>query len=77
LAGLGEVLMILGVILMPFVGHQLWWTNVAAARAAEQAASQVQQSWAATVPPAAQEWPRPATPAADQPEVGATFGLIA
>lgn len=69
--------MILGVILMPFVGHQLWWTNVAAARAAEQAASQVQQSWAATVPPAAQEWPRPATPAADQPEVGATFGLIA
>jgi hypothetical protein len=51
LADLGEILMTLGLILMLFVGYQLWWTNVSAARTAEQAASLVQQSWAASTPP--------------------------
>jgi sortase A len=76
LADLGEVLFTLGVILMLFVGYQLWWTNVSAARAAEQVATQVQQSWAAATPKDSPDGPRPATPAAEQPEVGEPFGLM-
>lgn len=76
MADLGEILMTLGAILLLFVAYQLWWTNVSAARAADQAASQVQQSWATSTPPASPSGPRPATPAAEQPEIGTTFGLM-
>jgi sortase A len=76
LADLGEVMITLGAILMLFVAYQLWWTNVSAARAAEQAASGVQQSWASITPQDPPTGPRPATPAAEQPEVGTTFGLV-
>lgn len=76
LADLGEILMTLGVILMLFVGYQLWWTNVAAARAADQVVSQVQQSWAGPTPTEAVASPGPATHAAEQPKVGTAFGLV-
>ena len=73
---LGEVLITIGAVLMLFVAYQLWWTNVSAARAADQAASQVQQSWASTAPQDSPSGPRPATPAAEQPEIGTVFGLM-
>jgi len=76
LADLGEILMTIGVVLLLFVAYQLWWTNVSAARAAEQAASQVQQSWAGGGKQDSEAWPRPATPKAEQPKVGTTFGLM-
>jgi sortase A len=76
LANLGEILMTLGVILMLFVGYQLWWTNVSAAQAAERTATQVQQSWATATPQESPSGPRPATPAAEQPGVGTPFGLV-
>lgn len=76
LADLGELLFTLGLVLLLFVGYQLWWTNVSAARAAEQAATAVQQAWSASTAPEAPSGPRPATPAAEQPLVGTTFGLV-
>jgi sortase A len=66
-----------GLVLLLFVGYQLWWTNVSAARAAQSAASEVQQKWqSAAAQPSTETWPRPATPAAEQPEVGTAFGLM-
>ena len=50
---------------------------MSAARAADRAASQVQQQWAVqgtTSTP--DDGPREATPAAEQPEVGTPFGLV-
>jgi sortase A len=66
-----------GVILLLFVGYQLWWTNYSAAQAAAQASTTIQTQWAAqgTQSPT-EEWPREATPAADQPEIGTPFGLV-
>lgn len=77
LGNVGELLFTLGLVLMLFVGYQLVWSNVSAARAADQAAAQVQQQWSSqgtTSPP--DEGPREATPAAQQPEVGTPFGLM-
>jgi sortase A len=76
LVAFGEILITVGVILLLFVGHQLWWTNVSAARAAEQVATQVQQTWATATPRKSSSGPRPATPAAEQPAVGEPFGLM-
>lgn len=77
LGTVGEVMFTVGLILLLFVGYQLWWTNYSAAQAAEQASSKVQQQWASQEAPGpADEGPREATPAADQPEVGTPFGLI-
>jgi sortase A len=66
-----------GLILLLFVGYQLWWTNYSAAQAAQRASTAVQQQWASQeAPNPTDEGPREATPAADQPEVGTPFGLI-
>lgn len=46
---IGELLITLGVVLLLFVAYQLWWTNVVADRAADQAAIALQESW--TRPP--------------------------
>jgi sortase A len=66
-----------GLVLLLFVAYQLVWTNMSSARAADHAASQVQQQWA-TVGSAStpDDGPREATPAAEQPEVGTPFGLV-
>ena len=41
----GELLITLGVLLLLFVAYQLLWTNVTAQRAADQVASDLQDSW--------------------------------
>ena len=43
---LGELLITLGVLLLLFVAYQLLWTNVTAQRAADQATTELQESWA-------------------------------
>lgn len=42
---LGEILITVGVLLLLYVGYQLWWTNVEAGRAADSAASQLKEAW--------------------------------
>jgi sortase A len=42
---LGEVLITVGVLILLFVAYQLLWTNVTAQRAADVAASDLQDSW--------------------------------
>lgn len=42
---LGELLITVGVLLLLFVAYQLLWTNVTAQRAADQVASDLQDSW--------------------------------
>jgi sortase A len=48
----GELLITAGVLLLLLVAYQLWWTNVQAAQASEQVATELQQSWAEPVPDA-------------------------
>ena len=43
---LGELLITVGVLLLLFVAYQLMWTNVTAQRAADQVATDLQDSWA-------------------------------
>ena len=50
----GEVLVTLGVIFALFVVYQVWWTNVSASAAANQARSQAQSLFAGSDPAA---WP--------------------
>lgn len=77
LGDLGEVLFTLGVVLALFVAYQLAWTNVQAARAADRAATEVQQRWAsAAQDTSTEQWPRPATPEADQPAANDPLGLM-
>ncbi len=47
LRGLGEVLITLGVVLLLFVGYQLWFTTWQANRAAERNVAEIQQAWSA------------------------------
>lgn len=80
----GELLLTLGVVLVLFVVYQLWWTNVAAARAAATASAHIRQQWSAATPTAtpspsttvAPEAPGVPDPEVEQPEVGATIGLM-
>jgi sortase A len=73
----GELIFTLGLVLLLFVGYQLIWTNFSAAQAADSASAQVQQQWAAeSTPSATEQGPQEATPEAEQPPVGAPFGLI-
>jgi sortase A len=44
--GLGELLMTLGVVLLLFVGWQLWWTDVTADRAQATTINSLQKHWA-------------------------------
>jgi sortase A len=70
----GELLITLGVVLLLFVAYQLWWTNVSATRAADQAAAQLQESWLRP--------PEPGQPGTDpddeyvEPEFGSAFALM-
>jgi sortase A len=51
--GLGEVLVSAGVVLLLFVGWQLWWTDATASRAQASTTTRLQQEWAAEAPVAA------------------------
>lgn len=57
LRGLGELLLTAGLVLLLFVGYQLWWTNVEAARDTKRVTHTLDRSWAA---PAAPDYAKPA-----------------
>lgn len=81
---LSEVFITLGVLVALMLVYQLWWTNVQAARASEEASAQVQSSWTAAVAPATSPSPdpspststQPLTVDTVQPEVGRPFALM-
>jgi sortase A len=74
----GEVLITLGVVILLFVAYQLMWTNVTAQRAADQVASDLQDSWSRPSGPTGEA----TTPEADKdtpqarPEIGDAFALM-
>jgi sortase A len=75
----GELLITLGVLLLLFVAYQLLWTNVTAQRAADQVASQLQESWSRPGPTDGSGGE--ADPADDdepeaRPEIGNAFALM-
>ena len=70
--GIGELFITLGVLLLLFVGWQLWWTDVVAGRAQEQTARELEQTWK---PPAGGAVGAPTARAAD-PGKGATLAQI-
>lgn len=77
---LGELLITLGVVLLLLVVYQLWWTNVAAQRATDSAAAQLQESWSRP-PQGGGTSPTEAPQDEDedaytQPEFGAAFALM-
>lgn len=74
--GIGEILITLGVILLLFVGYQLWWTTWQANQAAERNVAEIQRSWTDPEPksvagrtPAAAEITAP-------PAIGTPFALM-
>ena len=72
----GELLITLGVLLLLLVAYQLLWTNVTAARAADDAATALQDSWerlpASTDSPGEEE----ATKKDPRPQLGDAFALM-
>jgi sortase A len=77
---LGELLITVGVLLLLFVAYQLLWTNVTAERAADQVASQLQDSWGTPVTPDESGESDEADPSDDtpeaRPEIGNAFALM-
>lgn len=65
----GEVLVTLGVLILLFVGWQLWWTDVIAGRAYADTRANLEQQW--QLGDGRGALPRPVTP-----EPGKAFGLI-
>ncbi len=72
---LGEVLITVGVLLLLFVVYQLLWTNVTAQRAADQAAADLQTSWAQEDSPSG-SGDSGEEPAETRPEIGTAFALM-
>jgi sortase A len=74
----GELLITLGVLLLMFVAYQLLWTNVTAQRAADQAASQLQESWSRPGPADGSGESDPGDDDAPEarPEIGTAFALM-
>lgn len=73
---LGELLITVGVLLLLFVAYQLMWTNVTAQRAADQIATDLQESWAI---PATDGSSDPGDSGDDpeaRPEIGNAFALM-
>jgi len=58
----GELFITLGLVMLLFVGYQLWWTNVQAGNSASQARNALEQQWGAQQPaaPGASGAPKPA-----------------
>jgi sortase A len=74
----GELLITLGVLLLLFVAYQLLWTNVTAQRAADNVASDLQDSWTRPGSPTGSEGDGDSgddTPEA-RPEIGNAFALM-
>lgn len=69
---LGELLITLGVLLLLLVAYQLWWTNVTAVRAADSAATQLRDSWAA---PPSEDGQQP-DEEYQEPDLGRAFALM-
>jgi sortase A len=76
----GELLITLGVLLLLFVAYQLLWTNVTAQRAADQVASQLQESWSRPGPTDESDESDESDPGDDtpeaRPEIGNAFALM-
>ena len=72
----GELLITLGVLLLLFVGWQLWWTDIMANRAQSQLADSVRSGWAQAEP--GRNLPPPGEPQVlPQPaEDGQAFGML-
>ncbi len=70
--GLGEVMITLGLVLLLFVGYQLWWTNIVAHQSAQRVTGEVISQWQAAPPPSG---PAPAE-LVDEPADGVPFALI-
>ncbi|MFV0459937.1 MAG: class E sortase [Actinomycetales bacterium] len=71
LSALGELLITLGVLLMLFVGWQLWWTDVVSERAQADTADDLRSTWSGSTPAPADE-----VPVDQAPTVGDAFALI-
>lgn len=71
---IGELLITAGALLLLLVVYQLWWTNIEAARAADQAGAQLQDAW--TRPPVGSTGDGGATPEYEEPEFGSAFALM-
>ena len=72
----GELSMTVGAVLLLFVAYLLWWTNVSADRAANEAATELQQQWSSSQPapsPSADDEKEQAEPS--RPELGSAFAL--
>lgn len=76
--GAGELLITLGVVLLLFVGWQLWWTDVEAAQDRNRVTEQLQEAWAAETPPAPTAEPAPGAepPSVPVPAEGESFGVV-
>jgi sortase A len=81
----GELLITVGVLLLLFVAYQLLWTNVTAQRAADQVASDLQDSWSRPPAPGGEGDTDgegdtgdqgDATPEDARPEIGDAFALM-
>jgi sortase A len=73
----GELLITVGVLLLLFVAYQLMWTNVTAQRAADQVATDLQDSWA--MPATTDGSGDPGDSGGDpesRPEIGDAFALM-
>jgi len=73
---LGELLITLGVLLLLFVAYQLLWTNVTAQRAADQVASDLQDSWASQDPQGGDGGASGEDTPEARPEIGSAFALM-
>jgi sortase A len=71
----GELLITAGVVLLLFVVYQLLWTNVTAQRAADQVASDLQDSWTRPAGSPGEGSEDDDTPEA-RPEIGDAFALM-
>jgi sortase A len=71
---IGELLITVGALLLLLVVYQLWWTNVEASRAADEAVAQLQDSWSR--PPTTSTGDSEETPEYVEPEFGNAFALM-
>jgi sortase A len=70
---LGEVLITLGVLLLLFIGWQLWWTDFTAGQVQAQLTEQMRADWADSAAPGGS----PSEPVVmAEPEEGVAFGLV-
>lgn len=74
---LGELLITLGLVLLLFVGWQLWWTNIDADRAQAQAVQRLNEQFSGPTTPqpdAQKDWGEPVVGKA--PAHGQPFGIV-